>query len=117
MSSSSSLCLWCSHLSLHFPFPNKPATPTALLFAVFLILLHFQNCHLSGRDKSFCVKLVCIHPIRYNGRISKGQVLGRMLPMQRVFPGITSHIHVENCDHSDPTSNLERGKGRSEMEV
>ncbi|NXI96016.1 MIM1 protein, partial [Psophia crepitans] len=60
----------------------------------------------------FCVKLVCIHPIRYHGRIHKGQVLGRMLPMQRVFPGITSHIHVENCDHSDPTGNLERGKGQ-----
>ncbi|NXU28973.1 MIM1 protein, partial [Thalassarche chlororhynchos] len=60
----------------------------------------------------FCVKLVCIHPIRYNGRISKGQILGKMLPMQRVFPGITSHIHVENCDHSDPTSNLEGGKGQ-----
>ncbi|NWH71443.1 MIM1 protein, partial [Piaya cayana] len=61
--------------------------------------------------EGFCVKLLCIHPIRYNGRISKGQVLGRMLPMQRVFPGITSHIHVENCDRSDPTGNLERGKG------
>ncbi|XP_010171572.1 myeloid protein 1 [Antrostomus carolinensis] len=65
------------------------------------------------RGSGFCVKLVCIHPIRYNGRISKGQVLGRMLPMQRVFPGITSHIHVENCDHSDPTRNLERGKVES----
>ncbi|OXB73463.1 UNVERIFIED_CONTAM: hypothetical protein H355_015567 [Colinus virginianus] len=64
------------------------------------------------KGSGFCVKLLCIHPIRYHGRISKGQVLGRMLPMQRVFPGITSHIHVENCDHSDPTSNLERGKGR-----
>lgn len=62
----------------------------------------------------FCVKLLCIHPVRYNGAISKGQVLGRMLPMQRVFPGITSHIHIENCDHSDPTSNLERGKGQRE---
>ncbi|NXP86819.1 MIM1 protein, partial [Passerina amoena] len=64
------------------------------------------------RGPDFCVKLLCIHPIRYSGQISKGQVLGRMLPMQRVFPGITSHIHVENCDHSDPTSNLERGKGQ-----
>ena len=62
----------------------------------------------------FCVKLVCIHPIRYSGTISKGQVLGRMLPMQRVFPGITSHIHVENCDRSDPTSNLEKGKWQRE---
>lgn len=60
----------------------------------------------------FCVKLVCIHPIRYSGRISKGQILGKMLPMQRVFPGITSHIHVENCDRSDPTRYLERGKGQ-----
>ncbi|NWU93560.1 MIM1 protein, partial [Upupa epops] len=58
----------------------------------------------------FCVKLLCIHPIRYNGRISKGQVLGKMLPMQRVFPGITSHIHVENCDRSDPTRYLQRGR-------
>ncbi|KQK77088.1 myeloid protein 1-like protein [Amazona aestiva] len=66
------------------------------------------------RGSGFCVKLLCIHPIRYNGRISKGQILGRMLPMQRVFPGITSHIHVENCDRSDPTSNLERGKGQRE---
>ncbi|XP_048816387.1 leukocyte cell-derived chemotaxin-2 [Lagopus muta] len=64
------------------------------------------------RGSGFCVKLLCIHPIRYSGRISKGQALGRMLPMQRVFPGITSHIHVENCDRSDPTSNLERGKQR-----
>ncbi|NWW84558.1 MIM1 protein, partial [Rhynochetos jubatus] len=62
------------------------------------------------RGAGFCVKLICIHPIRYSGRILKGQALGRMLPMQRVFPGITSHIHVENCDHSDPTSNLEKGK-------
>ncbi|XP_029814657.1 myeloid protein 1, partial [Manacus vitellinus] len=66
------------------------------------------------QGSGFCVKLLCIHPIRYNGAISKGQVLGKMLPMQRVFPGITSHIHIENCDHSDPTSNLERGKGRRE---
>ncbi|XP_068004429.1 myeloid protein 1-like [Melanerpes formicivorus] len=66
--------------------------------------------------QGFCVKLVCIHPIRYSGRISRGQVLGKMLPMQRVFPGITSHIHVENCDHSDPTGNLERGKGQGRRE-
>ncbi|KFW96715.1 Myeloid protein 1, partial [Phalacrocorax carbo] len=64
------------------------------------------------RGSGFCVKLLCIHPIRYQGRVSKGQILGKMLPMQRVFPGITSHIHVENCDRSDPTSNLERGKGK-----
>ncbi|NXC14128.1 MIM1 protein, partial [Corythaeola cristata] len=64
------------------------------------------------RGSGLCVKLLCIHPIRYNGRISKGQILGKMLPMQRVFPGITSHIHVENCDRSDPTRDLERGKGQ-----
>ncbi|NXL88277.1 MIM1 protein, partial [Alectura lathami] len=64
------------------------------------------------RGSGFCVKLLCIHPLRYHGSISKGQVLGRMLPMQRVFPGIISHIHVENCDRSDPTRNLEKGKGR-----
>ncbi|KAM8798843.1 leukocyte cell-derived chemotaxin-2 [Eudromia elegans] len=60
------------------------------------------------KGSGFCVKLLCIHPIQYNGFINKGQVLGKMLPMQLVFPGITSHIHVENCDGSDPTGNLER---------
>lgn len=58
----------------------------------------------------YCVKLVCIHPIRYHGQIQRGQQLGRMLPMQKVFPGIISHIHVENCDHSDPTHLLTPGK-------
>lgn len=30
--------------------------------------------------------------------------------MQKVFPGIISHIHVENCDRSDPTHLLTPGK-------
>jgi len=33
--------------------------------------------------------------------------------MQKVFPGIISHIHVENCDHSDPTQQLTPGKKKT----
>ncbi|MCI4379591.1 hypothetical protein PGIGA_G00229940 [Pangasianodon gigas] len=33
----------------------------------------------------------------------QGQKLGTLLPMQKVYPGITSHIHVQMCDKSDPT--------------
>lgn len=64
----------------------------------------------------YCVKLVCIHPIRYHGQIQKGQQLGRMLPMQKVFPGIVSHIHVENCDQSDPTHLLRPIPGKKNMQ-
>ncbi|XP_019361792.1 PREDICTED: myeloid protein 1-like [Gavialis gangeticus] len=58
----------------------------------------------------FCVKLLCIRPDTYSGYVRKGQRIGRMLPMQQVFPGITSHIHVENCDRSDPTFQLTNGQ-------
>uniref|UniRef100_A0A8B9UY33 MIM1 protein n=1 Tax=Anas zonorhyncha TaxID=75864 RepID=A0A8B9UY33_9AVES len=69
------------------------------------------------RGSGYCVKLVCIHPIRYHGQIQRGQQLGRMLPMQRVFPGIVSHIHVENCDRSDPTPLLKPGKSNQPYRI
>ncbi|KAF3852994.1 hypothetical protein F7725_013682 [Dissostichus mawsoni] len=42
-------------------------------------------------------------PDRTSGTVRAGQRLGVMLPMQSVYPEITSHIHVQMCDRSDPT--------------
>ncbi|XP_006017250.1 myeloid protein 1-like [Alligator sinensis] len=58
----------------------------------------------------FCVKLLAIKPYTYSGYVTRGQRIGTMLPMQKVFPGIISHIHVENCDGSDPTFQLTNGQ-------
>ncbi|XP_039340495.1 myeloid protein 1-like [Mauremys reevesii] len=58
------------------------------------------------RGSGFCIHMFYIKPVRYSGRINKGQKIGVMLPMQRVYPGITSHVHVQNCDRSNPTGNL-----------
>ena len=44
-----------------------------------------------------------IKPIKYKGSIKKGEKLGTVLPLQKVYPGIQTHIHIENCDLSDPT--------------
>ncbi|XP_061279558.1 leukocyte cell-derived chemotaxin-2 [Bos javanicus] len=51
----------------------------------------------------FCIKMLYIKPIKYKGSIKKGEKLGTLLPLQKVYPGIQSHIHIENCDLSDPT--------------
>ncbi|XP_027704820.1 leukocyte cell-derived chemotaxin-2-like [Vombatus ursinus] len=54
----------------------------------------------------YCVKIFYIKPIELKGPIKKGDKLGILLPMQKVYPGITSHLHIQNCDLSDPTSYL-----------
>lgn len=54
----------------------------------------------------FCVKIFYIKPIKYKGSIKKGEKLGTLLPLQKVYPGIQSHVHVDNCDSSDPTAYL-----------
>lgn len=54
----------------------------------------------------FCVKIFYIKPIKYKGSIRKGEKLGTLLPLQKVYPGIQSHVHIENCDSSDPTAYL-----------
>ncbi|XP_072485975.1 leukocyte cell-derived chemotaxin-2-like [Notamacropus eugenii] len=54
----------------------------------------------------FCVKVFHIKPIKYSGSIKKGEKLGVLLPVQRVYPGIQSHVHIQNCDLSDPTGYL-----------
>ncbi|KAL1262000.1 hypothetical protein QQF64_007265 [Cirrhinus molitorella] len=57
---------------------------------------------LSG--EGLCFKLFYVKPDRYSGTtLKKGQKIGTLLPMQKVYPGITSHIHVQMCDKSDPT--------------
>ncbi|XP_072485976.1 leukocyte cell-derived chemotaxin-2-like [Notamacropus eugenii] len=56
--------------------------------------------------KGYCIQIFYIKPIRYRGPVKKGQKLGVLLPMQKVYPGITSHIHVQNCNLSNPTSYL-----------
>ncbi|XP_076877205.1 leukocyte cell-derived chemotaxin-2-like [Brachyhypopomus gauderio] len=50
-----------------------------------------------------CFKLFYLKPVKYSGTVKAGQKLGTLLPMQSVYPGITSHIHVQMCDKSDPT--------------
>ncbi|XP_060783163.1 leukocyte cell derived chemotaxin 2, tandem duplicate 1 [Neoarius graeffei] len=50
-----------------------------------------------------CFKLFYLKPDKYSGSVKKGQKLGTLLPMQTVYPGITSHIHVQLCDKSNPT--------------
>uniref|UniRef100_A0A8B9JWL8 Peptidase M23 domain-containing protein n=1 Tax=Astyanax mexicanus TaxID=7994 RepID=A0A8B9JWL8_ASTMX len=55
------------------------------------------------RGQDLCVRLFYIRPVRFSGWVRKGQRLGIMLPMQKIYPGITSHIHLQMCDWSDPT--------------
>ncbi|NWQ97877.1 LECT2 protein, partial [Burhinus bistriatus] len=54
----------------------------------------------------FCVKVFYIKPVKYSGPIKKGEKIGVLLPVQRVHRGITSHVHIQNCDLTDPTPNL-----------
>ncbi|XP_061702407.1 leukocyte cell-derived chemotaxin-2-like [Syngnathoides biaculeatus] len=61
------------------------------------------NSGIMLEGEGLCVKLFYVNPDQTSGRVSKGQRLGVMMPMQSVYPGITSHVHVEMCDQSDPT--------------
>ncbi|XP_036607995.1 leukocyte cell-derived chemotaxin-2-like [Trichosurus vulpecula] len=56
--------------------------------------------------EGYCIKIFYVKPLKYKGLIKKGQKLGVLLPMQQVYPRITSHIHIQNCDLSNPTSYL-----------
>ncbi|CAN9493042.1 unnamed protein product [Ophioblennius macclurei] len=55
------------------------------------------------RGGGLCFKLFYVRPDRTSGTVLKGQRIGTMLPMQSVYPGMTSHVHVQMCDRSDPT--------------
>uniref|UniRef100_A0A3Q3GGY6 Leukocyte cell derived chemotaxin 2, tandem duplicate 1 n=1 Tax=Labrus bergylta TaxID=56723 RepID=A0A3Q3GGY6_9LABR len=60
-----------------------------------------SGINLSGGDLTF--KLFYVRPDRVSGTVRKGERIGVMLPMQQVYPGITSHVHVQMKDKSDPT--------------
>uniref|UniRef100_A0A8C1HTV9 Si:ch211-132p1.4 n=2 Tax=Cyprinus carpio TaxID=7962 RepID=A0A8C1HTV9_CYPCA len=60
-----------------------------------------NGINLSG--EGLCFKLFYVKPDSYSGTLKKGQKIGTLLPMQKVYPGITSHVHVQMCDKSDPT--------------
>lgn len=63
----------------------------------FLILL------LLSPPADLCFKLFYVHPDKVSGMLRKGERIGVLLPMQTVYPGITSHVHVQMCNKSDPT--------------
>ncbi|XP_065546439.1 leukocyte cell-derived chemotaxin-2 [Lathamus discolor] len=63
-----------------------------------------NGVQLSG--SGFCIKMFYIQPIKYSGPIRRGEKIGVLLPMQRVYRGIISHVHIQNCDSTDPTPNL-----------
>ncbi|NP_001117781.1 LECT2 neutrophil chemotactic factor precursor [Oncorhynchus mykiss] len=60
-----------------------------------------DGINLSG--EGLCFKLFYVKPDKYSGVVKKGQRIGTMLTMQSAYPGITSHVHVQMCDKSDPT--------------
>ncbi len=61
------------------------------------------NSGINLRGEGLCFKLFYVRPDRTSGSVRKGDRIGTMLPMQSVYPGITSHVHVQMCDKSDPT--------------
>ncbi|XP_039639956.1 leukocyte cell-derived chemotaxin-2-like, partial [Perca fluviatilis] len=61
------------------------------------------NSGINLRGEGLCFKLFYVQPDKTSGSVRKGERLGVMLPMQRVYPGITSHVHVQMCDKSNPT--------------
>ncbi|CAB1337360.1 unnamed protein product, partial [Coregonus sp. 'balchen'] len=63
-----------------------------------------DGINLSG--EALCFKLFYVKPDSYSGLVKKGQRIGTLLPMQSVYPGITSHVHVQMCDKFDPTKNF-----------
>ncbi|XP_038159118.1 leukocyte cell-derived chemotaxin-2-like [Cyprinodon tularosa] len=56
------------------------------------------------RGEGHCFKLFYVRPDKTTGSVTKGERIGTMLPMQSVYPGITSHVHIQMCDKSDPTA-------------
>ncbi|XP_061596766.1 leukocyte cell-derived chemotaxin-2-like [Cololabis saira] len=52
----------------------------------------------------YCVKIFNIRPYRYFGPVARGEALGYLLPLQECFSGITSHLELQMCDGSDPSS-------------
>ncbi|XP_041078551.1 leukocyte cell-derived chemotaxin-2-like isoform X1 [Polyodon spathula] len=70
-----------------------------------------MNCFFPGPLVAICigscVKLFYMKLFNYRGNVKKGDKIGSILPMQKVYSGITSHIHVQICDKSDLTPTCE----------
>lgn len=62
------------------------------------------NDGLMVTTEGVCFQFWYVKPDKTSGTVRKGQKIGTLLPMQSVYPGITSHVHVQRCDKSDPTS-------------
>lgn len=58
---------------------------------------------LIGDFKGLCVKMFYLKPDKIRGFVKKGQRIGVMLPMQKAYPRMTSHTHVQLCNRSNPT--------------
>ncbi|XP_057673766.1 leukocyte cell derived chemotaxin 2, tandem duplicate 1 [Corythoichthys intestinalis] len=61
------------------------------------------NNGINMQGEGLCFKFFYVRPDKVSGTVNKGQRLGVMMNMQSVYPGITSHVHVQMCDKSDPT--------------
>lgn len=95
-------------------------TPSAILLhwnALWVRLRIYQSMHANLSEEvkvwwlyrslcvcaGLCFKLFYVRPVKTSGKVKKGETLGAMLPMQSVYPGITSHVHVQMCNKADPT--------------
>ncbi|XP_073345937.1 leukocyte cell-derived chemotaxin-2-like [Pagrus major] len=61
------------------------------------------NDGINLRGEGLCFKLFYVRPDKTSGSVKKGHRIGTMLPMQSVYAGITSHVHVQMCNKGDPT--------------
>ncbi|XP_068160759.1 leukocyte cell-derived chemotaxin-2-like [Antennarius striatus] len=61
------------------------------------------NNGINLRGEGLCFKLFYVQPDKTSGSVARGERLGVMLNMQSVYPGITSHVHVQMCNKTDPT--------------
>ncbi|KAK2109170.1 hypothetical protein P7K49_014335 [Saguinus oedipus] len=59
----------------------------------------FSNANHNGETLLFTQ----IPQIINAGPVKRGERLGTLLCLQKVSPGIQSHVHIQNCDLSDPT--------------
>ncbi|XP_071401254.1 leukocyte cell-derived chemotaxin-2-like, partial [Centroberyx affinis] len=53
-----------------------------------------------------CFYLWYMEPDKTSGEVKKGEKIGTMLNMQEVYSEMTSHVHLQRCDKSDPTRYL-----------
>ncbi|MGH0121421.1 UNVERIFIED_CONTAM: hypothetical protein FKN15_019856 [Acipenser sinensis] len=79
---------------------------TSALIVTTSVCVHASPSRLHAPKTGVCVKLFYVKPFNYRGNVKKGDKIGNLLPMQKVYSGITSHIHVQMCDKSDPTPYL-----------